>query len=83
MLFINQHGVDELSILNKIKNYHTINNLSVDRMHDILEEVAHDDLLLIFNILMKDKKLILIEYLNLKMNSTFYTPKHARNKPHC
>ena len=48
-------------------------------MHDILEEVAHDDLHLILNFLMKDKKLILIEYLNLKMSSTLYTPNHARN----
>lgn len=34
-------GVKELCVFNKVKNYHVIENASVDAMHDILEGVAN------------------------------------------
>lgn len=41
-------GVRENSIWNVLENYHVTKNFCVDYMHDILEGVAHYDLLLIF-----------------------------------
>ena len=79
--FLNQFGVDEKSILNSIENYHVTNNLSIDRTHDIQEGIAHGDLFYILKLLITDKKIISVQYLNLKMNSMFYTIKHSRNEP--
>ena len=73
-------GIKEKCIFNDLKNLHCIENLSVDVMHDFYEGVSNyvtSKILLTFII---GKKYFTIDYLNYKIQTTYFDFENA-NKP--
>lgn len=67
------------SIFNKIgNNFHVVKNTLADPMHDVLEGIAHYDLLLLLEIYVKHEKKFTIEYINAQMECFFF---NSTNKP--
>lgn len=73
-----EYGIKEISVWNKIDNFHLYENYSVDLMHDLLEGVCHYDLLCILKIFVNDKNYFSLEILNQRILQFNFAPLHIK-----
>ncbi|XP_044578609.1 uncharacterized protein LOC123261159 [Cotesia glomerata] len=74
-------GITRPSVLSDIKSSNTIDLLTVDVMHDILEGILEYDLGLILNYFIKEAKFFSLDNFNDRIESLYYGPDEIRNKP--
>lgn len=77
---LHDERIKEKSILNEIPFFSIFKNLAVDKFHDFYEGIVRYDLLLILNILCKEK-IVTIPLMNQEMLNFNYNPSDKKNKP--
>lgn len=73
-------GVKEPCVWNSV-TFHSVENFSVDIMHDILEGVCHYDFLMILKRFVVDMKYFTLKNLNFRMKTFNYSGLESKNKP--
>lgn len=73
-------GIKEMSIWNTLSNYHVVENMAVDSMHDLAEGVFHYLLLLMLNKFTVDYEFFSIAQLNFRIQSFDFGPSVSINK---
>lgn len=78
---VKQTGIKENSIFNSLLGFHVTENYSVDIMHDILEGIAHYDIIRLLRIYLFEKNLFSLDILNKRILSFDYGILNKKNKP--
>ena len=73
-------GIKESSPFNKLKDFHVIDNLSVDVMHDLLEGICRYDLALILHNFIYEKKYLTYKTFCNRVRGFYYGNKYGLNK---
>lgn len=71
---LNITGIKEDSIWNTLKNFHVVENFSVDCMHDLLEGVCHYDLTVILKSFILKEKYFSLQQLNRRIEIFNFGP---------
>lgn len=74
-------GVHEECVFNSIPNFHVLNNISFDPMHDIFEGICRYDLGKILQMFIIDQKLFSLETLNHRIRYFDYGSQDSKNVP--
>jgi len=74
-------GIKSSCKLNELQYFHTVDNVTVDIMHDVLEGVAPYELKLILFSFVYEKKYFSLQLLNSRLASLNYGYIDRRNKP--
>ena len=74
-------GIKGSCLLNKLKYFHVVENVTVDPMHDILEGLAPYELKLILCSFIFDRQYFSLQLLNARVASFDYGVTDSRNKP--
>lgn len=69
---VSKTGIQRESIFNKIKDFHIMNNITVDIMHDILEGVCVYVMRDLIDYLVYEKKYFTLEFLNTRIKKFCY-----------
>uniref|UniRef100_A0A0C9QPF5 Znf787 protein n=1 Tax=Fopius arisanus TaxID=64838 RepID=A0A0C9QPF5_9HYME len=75
------NGVQQECVFNAIPSYHSIDNMSVDITHDILEGGDREVMGKIVHCLIKNDKLLTLDVLNYRMKCFCYNSTYGLNKP--
>ena len=76
------YGINSTSVLNKLQNFHVVNNqLPQDVMHIFLEGVIPHLLKLMLNSFIATKKYFTLEFLNIRLKSFLFSRSERRDKP--
>lgn len=67
-------GIKERSIFNEISNYHVVNNLTVDIMHDLAEGVCKSELSKLLQHCILKKKYFTLQTLTWRIKFHFFHP---------
>lgn len=76
---VRKSGIKEISIWNTLNNFHVVNNLVVDMMHDFLEGICHYDIIRILRHLIYEDYFFTIDFFNERIES--YDFGATKNKP--
>ena len=78
------YGINNRSLLNKLKYFHVCNfGLPPDVMHDLLEGYVPYTMKLLLNQIINKEKLFTLDHLNNLILYFNYGTNDARNKPNC